>query len=109
MREARRKRLVRSDDGTAFFPDPGQGPAVAPDDLAEELAEEFLASALAGHGQAADAYDQIVDEEEGGPFITSPDRREFARGGDEDDECEAEAFPTSSSAPLSAKPRVKLD
>jgi hypothetical protein len=38
----------RHDDGNAFFPDPGEGPARAPDDLAESLAEEFLEAATTG-------------------------------------------------------------
>ncbi len=96
------RRSARGDDGSAFFPDPGEGPAVAPDALAEELAEEFLASALSGQEQAADYYDRIVEEEEGGPFVPSSERREFSRAnqlGDDRDSAdfyEAEAFPMGS-------------
>ncbi len=107
MGNRRHRWTARRDAGDAFFPEPGEGPVFAPDDLAEELAEEFLASALTGQYQAADAHDQIVDEEDGGPFIPSSERREFARGGEVvDAEYELEAFPTSSSsAETPAKPR----
>ncbi len=93
------RRSVRGDDGTAFFPDPASGPALAPDAFAEELAEEFLASALSGQEQTPDFYDRIVEEEEGGPFIPSSERRELSRPGDastdvSNDDYEQEAFPT---------------
>ena len=68
---------LRRDDADAFFPDPGAGPALAPDDLAEELAEEFLASATMAQGQGEDGHEQYVDEEIGGPFVQSGGR-EFA-------------------------------
>jgi hypothetical protein len=38
----------RSDDGDAFIADPGSGPALAPDDFAEALAEGFLVAVTAG-------------------------------------------------------------
>src|SRR5688500_5679376 len=39
----------RSDSADAFFPDPQEGgPSRAPDDLAETLAEDFVASATSG-------------------------------------------------------------
>jgi hypothetical protein len=77
------QRHGRSDPADAFFPDPGDGPARVADDLAEELAEEFLASATTGQEQAEEALDQFVEEEIGGPFVTSPSNREFAYGFDE--------------------------
>lgn len=88
-------RIGRSDDGSAFFPDPGAGPARIADSLAEELAEEFLTSALTGQEQAPDSHDQVYEEEEGGPFIVSSSRREFAKGEDADDDYEREAFPVT--------------
>lgn len=86
----------RRDGADAFFPDPGEGPALAPDDLAEELAEEFLTSATTGHEQGGSVYDQVVDEENGGPFVMSSKRKEFAHGFDESNikGAEPEAFPT---------------
>lgn len=87
------RRVGRSDDGTAFFPDPGEGPARAPDALAEELAEDFLTSALTGQEQAPESHDRVVEEEDGGPFIVSSYRREFAKGDRSDDDYEPEAFP----------------
>lgn len=86
----------RRDAGDAFFPDPGEGPALAPDDLAEELAEEFLASATTGQEQGAEAHDQFVEEEIGGPFVTTLSRMEFGRAYDESNspDAEREALPT---------------
>lgn len=62
-------RHERPDGGDAFMVDPGQGPAVAPDDLAELAAEEFLASALSGEEVAYDDRDRVEPEEYGGPFV----------------------------------------
>lgn len=89
---------VRRDDGHAFFPDPYDGPAVAPDQFAEELAEGFLAAATTGQEQGADVHEQLVDEEEGGPFVLSSSRQEFAREDADYDDLEPEAFPTSGRA-----------
>jgi hypothetical protein len=72
----------RPDDGNAFIPDPGTGPARSRDDLATELAEEFLASAISGDDVAQDEMNQEVPEEEGGPFVTSTGKQEFAKGTD---------------------------
>lgn len=68
---------LRRDAADAFFPDPGGGPALAPDDWAEELAEEFLSSVTMGQGQGEEGHEQFVDEEIGGPFVPSG-RREFS-------------------------------
>jgi len=86
----------RRDAGDAFFPDPGEGPALAPDDLAEGLAEEFLMSVTTGQEQGAEAHEQFVDEEGGGPFVMTSPRTEFARSYDESNtpEAEREALPT---------------
>jgi hypothetical protein len=63
----------RPDDGNAFVPDTiGQlRPIDVPD--AESAAEEFVASALMGESVGEDARDEIVDDEEGGPFIVLDD------------------------------------
>ncbi len=70
LREAR-KNARRSDTGEAFLPD-----AVAdgvhgrlPSDDAEWFAEEFIATATGGESLSESARDEVVDEEEGGPFL----------------------------------------
>jgi hypothetical protein len=93
---------ARRDAADAFFPDPGEGPAVAPDDLAEELAEEFLASATMAHGQGEEGHEQFVDEEIGGPFVMTG-QKEFAHGptGWSTPNSELEAYPTPGPLPQS--------
>ena len=90
----------RPDHADAFFPDPEGGPAHAPDDLAEELAEEFLSSATSGEEAANDGHEQVVPEENGGPFVPSSGAAEFADGTDESNptDAEAEPFPTTGTA-----------
>jgi hypothetical protein len=91
----------RPDGGDAFIPDPGEGPARTRDDLAEELAEEFLGSATSGEEQGEEGHEQVVPEEEGGPFIPSSGDQEFAGGADASNPIDAERapFPTTSAAP----------
>lgn len=88
----------RSDDGDAFFPDPGGGPAVVPDDFAEALAEEFVASATSGEEEGEEGHEQLVPEERGGPFIVTTAQTEFAAGVDDSNPVDAEPapFPTTS-------------
>jgi hypothetical protein len=76
-------RHVRSDDGNAFIPDPEGGPARTTDDLAENLAEEFLQSATRGNDAYEDALDEVVPEEIGGPFVETSAADEFAHDIDE--------------------------
>jgi hypothetical protein len=73
----------RSDDANAFIPDPDGGPARFRDDLAENLAEEYLESATRGNEVYEDALDQVVPEEIGGPFIETSAAEEFAHDTDE--------------------------
>jgi hypothetical protein len=80
----------RSDSGDAFFPDPEGGPARAPDDLAETLAEDFLASATTGNDVDDEVMNQVVPEEIGGPFIETTASEEFADGYDESNPEDAE-------------------
>jgi hypothetical protein len=86
----------RRDAGDAFLPDPGGGPALASDDLAEELAEEFLISATTGQEHGEEGHEQFVEEEIGGPFVVTTSGREFAHGdnGPEMQGAEREATPT---------------
>ncbi len=60
------------------MPDPGEGPARMKDDLAEELAEEFLTSATSAEESLTDALDRELTEEMGGPFVFSSGKQEFA-------------------------------
>ncbi len=78
------QRTARSDSADAFFPDPQEGgPSRAPDDLAETLAEDFVASATTGGNVDDEVMNQIVSEEIGGPFLETSSAEEFAEGVDE--------------------------
>src|SRR6476619_6043061 len=72
----------RSDDANAFMPDPEDGPARIRDDLAENLAEDYLQAATQGM-EVEEDHDQIVPEELGGPFIETSAAEEFALDTDE--------------------------
>ena len=95
-KQPRRGRVGRPDDGNAFLPDPDGGPAHVSDDLAEELAEDFLKSATSGEYVSEDAFDQEVPEESGGPFVIHPARYEFAQDIDASNPADAsrEALPS---------------
>ena len=61
----------RSDDGNAFLPDlassePGHTSSASD---AEYFGEEYIGSATTGESQSETARDEVVDEEDGGPFI----------------------------------------
>jgi hypothetical protein len=59
----------RPDGGDAFLPDSdGKAEPLRASD-AESFAEEFVASALGGESVRTDSGDEVVDDEEGGPFI----------------------------------------
>jgi hypothetical protein len=91
----------RSDSGDAFIPDPGEGPARVKDDLAEELAEEFLRSATSAEGSFPEMLEAEQTEEEGGPFIVTSGKEEFAKGVDGSNPrgAEREAFPRANAGP----------
>jgi hypothetical protein len=72
----------RTDDGNAFMPDPGDGPARIRDDLAENLAEDYVLAATQGP-EVEEDLDQIVPEEFGGPFVETTAAEEFAHDTDE--------------------------
>lgn len=61
----------RQDDGEAFLPDPttsdDRNPLGNVD--GEWFAEEFIASATTGEPVEMDAQDEVIEEEEGGPFL----------------------------------------
>ncbi len=76
---ATRTARTRPDDGNAFVPDPsGQLLPLRADD-AESFAEEFVASATGGESVREDAMDQVVDDEEGGPFIVLDERAQLPK------------------------------
>jgi hypothetical protein len=68
MKRPKRIETVVIDDGDAFFPDATRGRGRLPDD-AEADAEEFVAQATSAEDVGADARDEWVDEELGGPFL----------------------------------------
>jgi hypothetical protein len=72
----------RSDDANAFMPDPEDGPARIRDDLAEDLAEDYLQAATQGM-EVEEIHDQVVPEEIGGPFVETTAADEFAHDTDE--------------------------
>jgi hypothetical protein len=64
--------LERPDGGAAFLPDRFAGGPLLESD-AESVAEEFIASATMGESVGEDARDEVVDEENGGPFLELED------------------------------------
>jgi hypothetical protein len=96
------RRPSRPDDGEAFLPDPEQGGrARTADDLAEELAEEFVRSATSAEEAGADARDEVLPEELGGPFVEVPASEEFDRAPDASNpqDAEKEPFPRAIRVP----------
>ncbi|HET6150675.1 MAG TPA: hypothetical protein VFH68_24255 [Polyangia bacterium] len=104
-------RHPRSDDGNAFIPDPEDGPARTSDDLAENLAEEYLQGATSGgEPMAEEQNDEVVPEELGGPFVETSGREEFADGTDESNPADAERAPLPLTGPgIAATPREDQD
>jgi hypothetical protein len=89
---AQRGTSDRDEDGSGFLGHPRSG-----DDLAENLGEEFVASATSGENQEEEVLDQEVPEERGGPFVESTGGTEFAWGTDASNPKNAkrEPFPTT--------------
>ena len=83
----------RPDDADAFFPDPGEGPARAPEDVSETLAEEFVQAATTGEDAGEDQLNASVPEEIGGPFVETGPAEELAEGADEANPPDAEREP----------------
>jgi hypothetical protein len=102
-----RTRSVRSDDADAFMPDPEGGPARAPDDLAEVLAEDFLEAATRGNDVLEDDLERESADEVGGPFVVTRAREELAFDVDESNPADATAEPLPrSSAGLVQHPNI---
>jgi hypothetical protein len=84
----------RSDDGNAFIRDPSDGgPARTSDDLAENMAEDFVQAATSGEDASEDVLNEMVPEELGGPFIETSGEEEFAAGTDPSNPPDAEPEP----------------
>jgi hypothetical protein len=83
----------RSDDANAFMPDPEGGPAHIGDDLAENLAEEYVDAVTGGDGGDDAAIDGLVSEEIGGPFVFTSAADEFAHDIDAANPPDAEREP----------------
>jgi hypothetical protein len=111
-RDAERKRLLREEralerdvdneaEPSALSESAEYIPGVAEDSLAEELGEAAVESATSGDQAAENIRDEDLSEEEGGPFIVTSARREFAPGTDESNPEDAEPadFPTATSRP----------
>ena len=101
--EAARRSASRGDDRDAFIPDPGDGPTQVVDEFAEQIAEQYLASATSGKGDTTEDYDDMVDPEEiGGPFIITTAEQEmgYSRDSMNPDDAEVEPFPLVSRSPL---------
>jgi hypothetical protein len=94
----------RSDEGTAFLPDPYDGtgaPAFTGQNLAETLAEEFVASATTAEESTEGHRDEMQTEELGGPFTETSAQEEFATEPDASNplDAEREPFPTATRLP----------
>jgi hypothetical protein len=94
----------RSDEGTAFLPDPYDGagaPARTSDPLAETLAEEYVSSATYAEETVEDHFNQEQPEELGGPFTETSAQEEFANAPDASNpvDAEREPFPTATRLP----------
>lgn len=91
-----RDRSRRPDDAEAFLPDPDGGSAYTADDLAEELAEEFLRSATGGDDARQEMLEHETPEECGGPFVIRSSRSIFVRGTDDSNPIDASREPLPS-------------
>ena len=100
-------RAGRTDTADAFLPDPQDGGvARTDDDLAENLAEDFLRSATSGEDAEDETMDEVVTEEYGGPFVETSASEEFAMEPDESnpDDALAEPLPRAIHG-LTARPK----
>jgi len=76
--ELRAQSAVETSDDRAFFRVPR-----TTDDLAEELGEDAVNTMTTGENDGEDRLDQLVTEEEGGPFVETTASEEFANDIDE--------------------------
>jgi hypothetical protein len=73
LRNERHRPSTRPDDGNAFLPDTIGQLRPLPSADAEAFAEEFIGAATGAESVSEDASDEVVDDEEGGPFIVLDD------------------------------------
>ena len=101
--ETVRQSRGRPDDGNAFLPDPTSGNRSATDvELAEELAEDFVAGATGSDDPASSLREAPQIEEVGGPFLEEETGdEELAKGTDASNPEDAtrEPFPTPMRTP----------
>jgi hypothetical protein len=76
--DLRRQSGVEEKDPRAFL----DGPRSPNDDLAEERGEEVVEKATTGEDAGEESLDQVVPEEDGGPFVETSGTQEFAEGAD---------------------------
>jgi hypothetical protein len=93
-RGARERPPGRPAQTPAFFADARH----ATDALAEELGESFVLSATSGE-DSEEYYERERPEEEGGPFLETSARTEFAYGVDESNPEDAEPAPWPAVSP----------
>ena len=86
--DARQRPPGRPEQRPAFFADARH----ATDALAEELGESFVLNATCGE-DPEEFYEREREEEEGGPFLETSGRTEFAYGVDESNPEDAEPAP----------------
>jgi hypothetical protein len=68
---------ARAGEDVAFL-----GRAKSSDPLATALGEEFVEAATTGEDAGPEVFNQGIPEEEGGPFVVTRGRDEFAHGSD---------------------------
>lgn len=84
--------VVEDDSGEAFVADTTRDRARLPRD-AEEFAEEFIATATSAEDAFAEARDELIVEELGGPYLEIDGKEQpswFSSGSTEDEEEEEE-------------------
>jgi hypothetical protein len=92
LRQKSREHAPRADEDVAFL-----GAPKSRESLAQTLGEEFVAAATAGEDVRLDDLNAGLPEEEGGPFVVTRAKREFARDPDASNPEGAtrEPFPTA--------------
>jgi len=67
--------------------------AATKDELGKMLGEEVIITATSGEDAGTELHEQVVPEEQGGPFVETPGRVEFARKPDAANPEDAEPEP----------------
>ncbi|MEO7037582.1 MAG: hypothetical protein ABI548_26740 [Polyangiaceae bacterium] len=96
LRETSLEGKTSDGDNKAFL----GGHSESSDPLAEELGESFIQSVTSGEDAETERLERVVEEESGGPFVTTTAGQEFAGGTDASNIPEAtrEALPRTSKA-----------